>query len=112
MTMNFFLVNFAMSLPPLPSSDTPWPSNLYAASRLVADLYRNAKAMLQAENFDVHRVRYHSQAINSDATPVLLMLENLAEEEDQLHTWVNDIIHRYEELRGELQAAEQTALGQ
>jgi hypothetical protein len=109
------IFNLIMSLPPFPSSDSGWPANLYAASRLIGDIYRNAKAMIHAENFDVHRVRYHSEAVERDATPVLLMLENLAEEDEQddrLSSWINSVILRYEELRGELKAAEQTALGQ
>jgi hypothetical protein len=102
----------SINLSSLPNATQPWPSNIYAASKLICDVYRNAKAMIQAENFNVHRVRYHTGTVVHDALPILQALEDLAEEEGSLSTWIEEVKRQYEELLEELEVAEKTALGQ
>lgn len=99
-----------MSLPPLPfSAGKIWPQNISSAHQTLLDISQNARSMIAAENFNIHRVKFHCAAIEKDAVPLLHAMEQ--EHEEGLYPWLQTAAIHFGQLLGDLMTSEDTARG-
>ena len=87
-----------MPLPPLPSSDTPYSSNIYNVAQILHSHYETTSAVLSSGNHNRHRLQHHARLIFNDALPLLLALEEEIETDQSLTVWLQDVAEQFLEL--------------
>lgn len=104
---------FMADLPPLPlcsDENDSWSPNVQNAYTIMADMHRHALNALRQE-LDAPRARIHVETLSQQAIPILLALENSAEDEGLPHSWLQDCAVAMGSLMASLQKAEVTADG-
>lgn len=68
------------SFPSLPhrSSEDPWPANIIHAHALLKDAFTHSQYALRTSDNDSHRLRIHSNRIQTRMVPILQALERPA----------------------------------
>jgi hypothetical protein len=98
------------TLPVLPGSDPLWSANIVHAAQITSDLYQSAYDVLASGNFDLHRIRYHYNAITDEALPLLFEMEGCVAEEgsngSQLDSWLQTCALVFGQLLVKLMEAE------
>lgn len=97
-----------MSLPPLPQRNTPWSSNVHQANSLLCELYRRPTALLSSGNYNLHRVELNIESVLENAIPLLLEVEEAAEDEGIPLRWIEDVADHFARLLVELESAKGT----
>lgn len=100
-----------MSLPPLPVTDTPLSSNVYNVANVLQDMYRTANAVLSHARPDVHRLQFHQDILVNDALPLLLALEESADDEGLPRLWLEDCVSSFSDLLIQLCEIERDVTG-
>lgn len=100
-----------MSLPDLPRRTTPWSSNVYEANILLRELYRKPLELVQSGNYNLHRIEHHRTLVLEEAIPLLLEIEEAAEDEGLSMSWVESCAECFARLLVELDNAEVSASG-
>ena len=84
-----------MPLPPLPSGDTPYTSNIHNVAEILHSHYETTRAVLSSGNHNKHRLQHHANLIFNDALPLLLVLEEEVREEKALMDWLWDVAEQF-----------------
>lgn len=87
-----------MTLPTLPASDNPWSPSVRNAFQRINAVYSTASAYLEAASFYPHRLEGYLNAIATDVFPVLLLLEESADQEGIPQTWLSDVSNKFVEI--------------
>jgi hypothetical protein len=102
-----------MDLPPLPQPTNDsgvWPDHLHQAHDTLFYIYRHASQALQTCS-ELHRIRFHAEAITNNAIPLLRALEDSSAIEGIPMSWVLHVTAKLGMLLKQLQQAETTARG-
>jgi len=84
-----------MALPPLPSSDTPYSSNIHSVTQILHSHYETTRAVLSSGNHNRHCLQHHAHMIFDDALPLLLVLEEEVREDKYLMEWLQDVAEKF-----------------
>ena len=84
-----------MPLPPLPSSDTPYSSNIHNVAQILHSHYETTRAVLSSRNHSIHRLQHHAHLIFNDALPLLLVLEEEVRMDQSLTAWLQDVAEQF-----------------
>lgn len=84
-----------MSLPSLPNSDTPYSSNIHRVAQILHSHFETTKNVLSTGNHNRHRLQHHTHLISNDALPLLLALEEEAQGDQALTTWLQDVAEKF-----------------
>lgn len=76
-------------LPPLPphAAHEAWSPNVLQAYEIISDIYRAASQAILQEA-DCVRLKLHAERLTTDAVPILIALENHAENENVSLEWL------------------------
>jgi len=85
-------------LPPLPATETPWSPNIRNAFLQLNSIYSTASAYLESGSVEPHRLDHYATAVVGDAFPLLLLLDECAEEEGLNLSWLENVSNLYVEL--------------
>ena len=77
-----------VQLPPLPEIETPWSPNIRNAFLHLNTIYSTASAYLETGSVEPHRLDKYAAAVVGDAFPLLLLLDESAEEENLSIRWL------------------------
>lgn len=99
-----------MSLPHLPSRDSPWSSNVYEANYLLRELYQRPIDILSSGNYNLHRIKQHVQNILDNAIPLLLEVEGAAADEGIPMEWIHSVAECFGNVLVELENAKATLI--
>ena len=80
-----------MPLSPLPNSLRPWSVAILNAYQKLHHIYQTASYYMDSGSIEAHRLQQYGNAIISDAYPLLVLLEELAESESLPHSWIEDV---------------------
>ena len=84
-----------MALPPLPSSDTPYSSNIHSVAQILHSHNETTRAVLSSRNHNRHRLQHHAHMIFDDALPLLLVLEEEVREDKSIMEWLQDVVEKF-----------------
>ena len=84
-----------MPLLPLPSSDTPYSSNIHDVAQILHSYYETTSAVLSSGNHNRHRLEHHAHLIFNDALPLLLVLEEEFRTDNSLMHWLQDVAEQF-----------------
>jgi len=85
-------------LPPLPATETPWSPNVRNAFLQLNSIYSTASAYLESGSVEPHHLDHYATAVVGDAFPLLLLLDECAEEEGLNLSWLENVSNLYVEL--------------
>lgn len=101
-----------MSFPPLPNTNNQFLSpNFLHAAQILCDIFQAANHALSQGNFDLHRLKFHQEAIGSQAFSLLVDIEASSEEEGIPDEWIRDVVKAFGNLLAQIQTAKSSALG-
>ena len=98
-----------MSLPPLPSCETPWSAHVYNADHLLREFYRRPIEALAQGNYNLHRIEQHRDTVLNDAIPLLLEMEDAAADEGLSYEWLSECAEHFGRVVVELENAVKSA---
>ena len=84
-----------MPLPPLPTRDIPYSSNIHIVAQILHSHYETTNAILASGNYNKHRLQHHARLIFNDALPLLLVLEEEVRTEKPLVDWLQDVAQKF-----------------
>jgi hypothetical protein len=87
-----------VQLPPLPAMETPWSPNIRNAFLHLNTIYSTASAYLETGSVEPHRLGKYAAAVVSDAFPLLLLLDESAEEENLSLHWLEKVSNLFVEI--------------
>jgi len=87
-----------VQLPLLPATETPWLPNIRNAFFKLNSIYSTASTYLESGSVELHRLDQYATAVVSDAFPLLLLLDESAEEEGLDLSWLENVSNLYVEL--------------
>lgn len=87
-----------MSLSPLPIRNTPWSAAVLSAYQKLNQIYQTASVYVDSDGLEAHRLQQYGTAIITDAYPLLLLLEESAEDESIPNQWIQDAATQFTEL--------------
>jgi len=82
----------------LPATETPWSPNIRIAFLQLNSIYSTASTYLESGSVEPHRLDQYATAVVSDAFPLLLLLDESAEEEGLNLGWLEKVSNLYVEL--------------
>ena len=82
----------------LPEIDTFWLIAVLNAYQKLNQIYQTASSYLDSESFEAHQLWQYGNAIITDAYPLLLLLEESAEEKSIPHEWIENIATQFMQL--------------
>lgn len=89
-----------MSLLNLPIQQQLWSAAVRNAFRRISGVYDTASAYLETASFEEHRLENYLTAIVTDVFPIVLLLEESADQEGIPKSWIEDIANKFTELYG------------
>jgi hypothetical protein len=87
-----------VQLPLLPATETPWSPNISNAFLQLNSIYSTASTYLESGSVEPHRLDQYATAVVGDAFPLLLLLDESAEEESLNLSWLENVSNLYVEL--------------
>ena len=97
-TGSYLTVSIMVQLPPLPTIETPWSPNIRNAFLLLNTIYSTASTYLETGSIEPHRLDKYAAAVVSYAFPLLLLLDESAEEENLSLDWLEKVSNSYVEI--------------
>ena len=95
---SYLTVSIMVQLPPLPARETPWSPNIRNAFLCLNTIYSTASAYLETGSIEPHRLDIYAAAVTSDAFPLLLLLDESAEDENMSLPWLEKVSNLYVEI--------------
>ena len=87
-----------VQLPLLPATETPWSPIIRNAFSQLNSVYSTASTYLESGSVEPHRLEQYATAVVGDAFPLLLLLDESAEDEGLDLSWLEHVSNLYVEL--------------
>jgi hypothetical protein len=87
-----------MPLSPLPQSERPWSIAVHTAYQKLYQIYHTGSSYIDVGNVEAHRLQQYGNAIITDAYPLLLLLNESAEDESIPLEWIEQLATEFTAL--------------
>ena len=84
-----------MPLPPLPTRNIPYSSNIHIVAQILHSHYETINTIFSSRDYNKHCLQHHAHLIFNDTLPLLFVLEEEIQTEKVLMNWLQDVAQKF-----------------